>query len=48
MINLPEVCHFLPRCHKAVSRCRVEVGPPLLDVAPGHPVACYNPVLPGA
>ncbi len=48
MINLPEECPFLPRCHKALSRCRVEVRPPALEVSPGHPVACYNPVLSGA
>ena len=46
MINLPEECPFLPRCHKALSKCRVEVRPPALEVSPGHPVACYNPVLP--
>ena len=45
MINLPEECPFLPRCHKALSKCRVEVRPPALDVSPGHAVACYNPVL---
>ena len=48
MVNLPEECPFLPRCHKALSRCRVEVRPPALEVSPGHPVACYNPVLAGA
>ena len=48
MINLPEECPFLPRCHKALSKCRVEVRPPSLEVAPGHPVACYNPVLSGS
>ena len=47
MINLPEECPFLPRCHKALSRCRVEVRPPALEVSPGHPVACYNPILSG-
>ena len=45
MTNLPEECPFLPRCHKALSRCRVEPRPPLDEVAPGHGVACYNPVL---
>ena len=47
MISLPEECPFLPRCHKALSKCRVEVRPPALEVSPGHAVACYNPVLPG-
>lgn len=45
MVNLPEQCPFLPRCPKAVSRCRSDLRPPLADIDPGHPVACYNPVL---
>ncbi|PKB78206.1 MAG: hypothetical protein BZY88_19440 [SAR202 cluster bacterium Io17-Chloro-G9] len=44
MVNLPEECPFLPRCHRALSKCRAEARPPALEVAPGHPVACYNPV----
>lgn len=44
MVNLPEECAFLPRCHKALSRCRVEPSPPLLEVEPGHWAACYNPM----
>ena len=48
MIDLPEECPFLPRCHKALSKCRVVVRPPALEVSLGHPVACYNPVLSGA
>ena len=47
MVNLPEECPFLPRCHKALSRCRVEHRPPLEEVASEHMVACYNPMLPG-
>ena len=47
MIDLPEECPFLPRCHKALSRCRVEHRPPLEDIATEHAVACYNPMLPG-
>ena len=47
MIDLPEECPFLPRCHKAISRCRVEHRPPLEEVASEHMVACYNPMLPG-
>ena len=45
MVNLPEQCPFLPRCPKAVSRCRSDLRPPLADIDPGHAVACYNPVL---
>ena len=45
MTKLPEECPFLPRCNKALSRCRIDPRPPLEDVSPGHGVACYNPVL---
>jgi len=44
MTNLPDECPFLPRCHKALSRCREEHRPPLEEVSPDHLVACYNPV----
>ncbi len=47
MVDLPEECPFLPRCHKALSRCRVEHRPPLEEIASEHMVACYNPMLPG-
>ena len=46
MVTLPEECPFLPRCHKALSRCRVEPKPMMEEVKPGHAVACYNPVVP--
>jgi len=46
MIDLPEECAFLPRCHKALSQCRASRRPPLAELDPGHRVACYNPVLP--
>ena len=42
MLNLPEECPFLPRCHKAVSTCRVSSRPPLLERETSHRVACYN------
>jgi oligopeptide/dipeptide ABC transporter ATP-binding protein len=45
MIDLPEQCPFLPRCHKATSRCRFDLRPPLEEVGPAHHAACYNPVL---
>ena len=44
MTKLPDECPFLPRCHKAINRCRVEHRPPLEELGPGHRVACYNPV----
>ena len=46
MVTLPEECPFLPRCHKAISRCRVEPKPGMEEIKPGHEVACYNPVAP--
>ena len=44
MLRLPDECAFLPRCHKALSRCRVEPTPDLAEIAEGHAVACYNPM----
>ncbi len=46
MVNLPEQCPFLPRCQKAISRCRLDRRPLLEDIAPDHRVACYNPISP--
>jgi oligopeptide transport system ATP-binding protein len=39
----PLACPFAPRCAFEVDRSRAEV-PPLLEVEPGHRVACFNPV----
>ena len=47
MVYLPDECPFLPRCPKAISRCRVELRPPLTETQVGHHVACYNPVMNG-
>lgn len=46
MVNLPEECAFLPRCHKALSQCRVNPTPPLEELEENHWVACFNPVMP--
>ena len=46
MMNLPEQCPFLPRCAKAITRCRLERRPLLQELEPGHGVACYNPIMP--
>ncbi len=46
MVTLPPECPFLPRCNKAISRCRVEPKPVNDEIKPGHRVACYNPVVP--
>lgn len=45
MLELPRECAFLPRCHKALSRCRVDPSPMLEEVSEGHRVACYNPMV---
>ncbi|MEI6666324.1 MAG: oligopeptide/dipeptide ABC transporter ATP-binding protein, partial [Chloroflexota bacterium] len=48
LATLGAECPFLPRCSKAVSRCRVEPAPPLAPAGTGgegHTVACYNPVV---
>ena len=44
LLNLPDQCPFVPRCPKAVSRCRDETMPRLDPVAERHTVACYNMV----
>jgi len=45
MVDLPDECPFLPRCNKALSRCRSEHRPPLAEITSEHWVACYNPVV---
>ena len=39
----PSACPFAPRCAYEVEKSRQEV-PQLVEVAPGHRVACFNPV----
>jgi oligopeptide transport system ATP-binding protein len=43
MLDPPEACPFQPRCRYEVEASRAEV-PPLLEIEPGHKVACFNPV----
>lgn len=40
--NMTDQCPYLSRCPKASSECRLNKRPPLLEVSPGHKVACYN------
>lgn len=44
MVDPPDQCPFLHRCPKAVSQCRTNPRPPLVEVEPGHRIACYNPI----
>ena len=41
-INPPTGCRFHPRCSRAIDICS-KVEPELVEVRPGHWLACYNP-----
>jgi len=43
-INLPSGCVFHTRCWKATDKCRTDI-PELLELAPGHLVACHYPIM---
>ena len=43
MLTAPQACPFAPRCRYEVEQSRKEV-PPLVEIEPGHFVACFNPV----
>ncbi len=43
MLSPPDACPFQPRCRFEVEQSRLEV-PPLVEIEPGHMVACFNPV----
>jgi oligopeptide transport system ATP-binding protein len=43
MLNAPAACPFAPRCAYEVEQSRQKV-PPLVELEPGHFVACFNPV----
>jgi oligopeptide/dipeptide ABC transporter ATP-binding protein len=43
MLSPPSACPFQPRCRFEVEESSREV-PPLVEVEPGHCVACFNPV----
>jgi oligopeptide transport system ATP-binding protein len=40
LIDLPDICPFVPRCDYAREKCE-QKRPPLLEVAPGHMSACW-------
>jgi len=42
-LSPPTACPFQPRCRYEVEQSREEV-PPLVEIEPGHQVACFNPV----
>jgi oligopeptide/dipeptide ABC transporter ATP-binding protein len=43
MLQPPSACPFQPRCRYEVDLSRQEV-PPLVEIEPGHKLACFNPV----
>jgi oligopeptide/dipeptide ABC transporter ATP-binding protein len=43
MLHAPTACPFAPRCRFEVEDSRRQV-PPLVELEPGHMVACFNPV----
>jgi len=43
MLQLPSACPFQPRCRFDIDLSRREV-PSLVEIEPGHHVACFNPV----
>jgi oligopeptide transport system ATP-binding protein len=43
MLQAPSACPFQPRCRYEVDLSRREV-PKLVEIEPGHMVACFNPV----
>src|SRR2546423_13832015 len=43
MLHPPEACPFQPRCRFEVDLSRRQV-PQLVEIEPGHQVACFNPV----
>jgi oligopeptide/dipeptide ABC transporter ATP-binding protein len=43
MLSQPSACPFQPRCRFEVAESREQV-PRLVEVEPGHHVACFNPV----
>lgn len=40
-VNVPEGCHFAPRCPYATKECSIQ-GPKLREIGPNHFVACHH------
>jgi peptide/nickel transport system ATP-binding protein len=40
LINMPDLCAFLPRCDRVADVCR-ERDPAMNEIAAGHPVRCH-------
>ncbi|MCO5215195.1 MAG: ABC transporter ATP-binding protein [Thermomicrobiales bacterium] len=40
LIDLPDMCPFVPRCNYARAECEAK-NPPLMEVSPGHLSACW-------
>ena len=40
LIDLPDMCPFVPRCNYAREKCE-QKNPPLIEVGPGHYSACW-------
>jgi len=43
MLQPPSACPFQPRCRYEVDLSRKQV-PPLVEIEPGHKLACFNPI----
>jgi peptide/nickel transport system ATP-binding protein len=43
LFELPRGCPFQNRCPNAISTCE-QVRPKMTEIAPGHQIACFNPV----
>ncbi len=41
LIDPPTGCRFHPRCHKVFEKCKTD-EPPLIEIEPGHMVACWR------
>ena len=45
MIDPPDRCPYVDRCPKAVTACRTQPMPRLVEVEPDHWLACYNRIV---